>query len=129
MPPCIKVCCRPLLGMSSATLKWLPNEYRSTLMVPLEQHILHIDPLVPSPDVERELELYYRACILIQPNHFQFGGGLPHRDHMADRCCNKQLKMTLFSTTGSQKVLAVFFGILQGHNALPSPCTQWCGRG
>ncbi len=52
-----------IAGMSSATLKCLPDEYRSALWVPLEQQIQHIEPLVPSPDAERELELYYRACI------------------------------------------------------------------
>ncbi|PBK88652.1 hypothetical protein ARMGADRAFT_1033979 [Armillaria gallica] len=48
-------------GMSSATLKWLLDEYTSALMVSLEQQIQLIALLVPSPNVERELELYYRA--------------------------------------------------------------------
>ncbi|KAK0431047.1 hypothetical protein EV421DRAFT_2024730 [Armillaria borealis] len=99
-------------GMSSATLKWLPDEYRSAFMVPLDQQMQHIEPLVPSPDVERELELYYRAYILLQPNHFP--GLFPDRDHMADQCCNEQLKMALFSMTSSKKALAVFLGILLG---------------
>ncbi len=33
---------------------------------------------------------------------------------MADQCCNEQLKMTLLSMTGGQKVFAVLLGILQG---------------
>ncbi len=102
-----------IAGMSSTTLKFLPYEYTSTLMEPLEQQIQHIERPVPSPDAERELELYYRACMLLQPNYFPFGSRL-HRDHIADLCCNKQLKMTLFSTTGSQKALDVFLRILQG---------------
>ncbi len=102
-----------IAGMSSATLKCLPDEHRSALLVPLRQQIQHIEPLVPSPDAERELELYYRACILLWPDDY-LGDKFPNCDHMADQCCNKQLKMTLFSATFSKKTLDVFPGILQG---------------
>ncbi len=102
-----------IAGMSSVTLKCLPDEYTPALMVPLEQQIQQIEPLVPSPDVERELELYYRAYILLRPNFF-LSDEFPDRDHMADRCCNEQLKMVLFSMTSSQKALAAFLGILRG---------------
>ncbi len=102
-----------IAGMSSATLECLPNEYISALMVPLDQQIQHIEPLVPSPDVERELELYYRACILLRLNHSRYGDRL-HHDHMADRCCNEQLKMTLFSMTSFDNAFTVLLGIFQG---------------
>ncbi len=80
-----------IAGMSSRHFKWLLKEYRYTLMASLGQHIQHIEPLVPSPDVERELELYYRAHMLLRPNRFLGGRLGSHLDHMADRCCNEQL--------------------------------------
>ncbi len=83
------------------------------LWLPLEQQMQHIEPLVSSPDVERELELYYRAGILLRPLHFLYGR-LPDYDHMTDRCHNEQLKTTLFSMTSSEKALAAFLRILQG---------------
>ncbi|PBK88600.1 hypothetical protein ARMGADRAFT_362628 [Armillaria gallica] len=96
--------------MSSATLECLPDDYTSALEDLLDQQIQHNEPLVPSPEVERELELYYRACMLLSPDHFIF----LECDHMADQCCNEQLKVTLLSVTHSQKILAVFLSILQG---------------
>ncbi|KAK0458230.1 uncharacterized protein EV420DRAFT_1764365 [Desarmillaria tabescens] len=94
-------------GMTSATLKCLPEGWRSAFVVSLRQQIKHIG--APSPDAERELELRYRAYLLLHYSDFS-----PDRDRMADRCSNEQLKMILYSVTDSERPLTILLRILQG---------------
>ncbi len=53
-----------IAGISSATLKWLPDEYRSALMVSLEQQMQRTEPLVSSPEGD-EFCLYCKAFTVL----------------------------------------------------------------
>ncbi|KAK0472734.1 hypothetical protein IW261DRAFT_1506654 [Armillaria novae-zelandiae] len=99
-------------GMTPSALEYLPDRYRSVFTAPLLEQMTHIAQLAPSPDVERELELYYRAYVLLCPDHWL--GLATNVDGMADRYSNEQLKMVLYSMTSTEKATAVLLGILQG---------------
>ncbi len=111
-------------GMSSTTWKCLPDEGPSAFVVSLHQQIERIEPLVPSPGAERELELCYRASILLRPGYGPF---LDH-ERVVDLCSNEQLKMVLYSMTSPEKASTALLGILQAGSALPSLYTPRCGR-
>ncbi|SJL12498.1 uncharacterized protein ARMOST_15925 [Armillaria ostoyae] len=52
-------------GMLSSTCEYLPAEYISASVISLA---MHVEPLhMLSPDAERELELYYRAYLVLRP--------------------------------------------------------------
>ncbi len=99
-------------GMTSNTLEYLSDQYRSMFTAPLLERMTHTAQLAPSPDVERELELYYRAYVLLCPDHWL--GLATNVDGLADRYSNEQLKMVLYSMTSSEKATTVLLGILQG---------------
>ncbi|KAK0227473.1 hypothetical protein EDD85DRAFT_853879 [Armillaria nabsnona] len=96
--------------MTSTTCKCILDEGRSAFVVSLDQQIERIDPLVPSPSAERELELCYRACVLLRPGYGPF---LDH-ERVVDSCSNEQLKMVLYSMTSPEKASTALLGILQG---------------
>ncbi|KAK0227464.1 hypothetical protein EDD85DRAFT_853837 [Armillaria nabsnona] len=101
-------------GMTSTTLKFLPDECLSTFVVSLHQRIEQIEPLGPSPGAEREFELCYRAYVLLRRPKFDPIRLSSDRDRMADRCSNEQLKMVLHSMTSFEKASTVLLGILRG---------------
>ncbi|KAK0217207.1 hypothetical protein IW262DRAFT_1299161 [Armillaria fumosa] len=96
-------------GMTSATLKCLPDECLSTFVVSLHQQIERLEPLVLSPGAEREFELCYRAYVVLRPG-FHFSSD---RACTANRCSSVQLKMLLYSMSSFEKALPVLLGILQ----------------
>ncbi|KAK0186770.1 hypothetical protein F5146DRAFT_1143164 [Armillaria mellea] len=99
-------------GMTSSTLEYLPDRYRSVFTDPLLEQMTDIAQLTPSPEVERELELYYRAYVLLCPDHWL--GLITNVEGLADRYSNEQLKMVLYSMASSEKATTVLLGILQG---------------
>ncbi len=84
-------------GMSSTTLKCLPDEYISAFVISLHQQIEHMKALGSSPEVD-ELFLYYRALTLLH-------------GHPMDKSSIEPLKGIL---SGTMMPSAVLPGILQG---------------
>ncbi len=114
-------------GMTSNTLEYLSDQYRSMFTAPLLERMTHTAQLAPSPDVERELELYYRAYVLLCPDHWL--GLATNVDGLADRYSNEQLKMVLYSMTSSEKATTVFTRDSSGPAAvIPHIAPQRCGR-
>ncbi|KAK0227468.1 hypothetical protein EDD85DRAFT_1027007 [Armillaria nabsnona] len=100
-------------GTTYATLECLPIEYISPLSGSLCNQIEQMAPVVPSPGAEKELELYYRARILLSRHHdTNFYRYSSREKHLADRCSNERLKMVL--KTNNEEAFPVLLGILQG---------------
>ncbi len=109
-------------GMPSSTCEHLPAEYISALVISLA---MHVEPLVTlSPDTDRELELYYRAYLVLRP--YSWLGIFPQCDQIADQCSNEQLKVLLHSRN-PEKAPTVLLEILRGpqRSSLPLHSVVW----